>query len=56
MEPSFFYAYLCISMYLFRKNDPERPSNINIKIMRSIQLLLSCLPQVFYGNLLTGFF
>lgn len=36
MKPSFFYLYLCMHMYLFRKKDPDRPTNINLKIMHVI--------------------
>lgn len=39
MRPSFFISYLCISMYLFRKKDPERPVNTNIKIMHIINAI-----------------
>jgi hypothetical protein len=32
------YSYLCI-MYLFRKKDPNRPVNANIKIMHIINTI-----------------
>jgi hypothetical protein len=39
MRPSFFYLYLCVSMYLFRRKDPNRPTNTNIKIMHIINTI-----------------
>lgn len=49
MEPSFFYSYLCITMYLFRKSDPNRPSNTNIKIMHIINAIAIV---IFVGGIL----
>jgi amino acid transporter len=39
LKPSFFYSYICNGMYLFRKKDPNRPSNINLKIMHVINAI-----------------